>query len=87
MEHTLRNKESVKVLVARSGPTLQPHRPYVAHQASLSMDFSRHWSGVPLPSPGDLLHPGIEPMSPALQAASLPSESPEKPNKGTANKY
>ena len=31
------------------------------------------------PSPGDLSNPGIEPRSPALQADSLPSESPGKP--------
>jgi len=36
----------------------------VAHQASLSMGFSRqeYWSGLPCPLPGDLLHPGIELM-------------------------
>ena len=43
----------------------------VAHQASLSMGFSRqeYWSGLPFPPPGDLPNPGIEPaslMSPAL---------------------
>ena len=37
----------------------------VAHQAPLSMGFSRPecWSGLPFPSPGDLLHPGIKPTS------------------------
>ena len=30
-------------------------------------------------SPGDLLNPGIEPQSPALQADSLSSEPPRKP--------
>ena len=30
-------------------------------------------------SPGDLPNPGIEPMSPTLQADSLPSEPPGKP--------
>ena len=35
--------------------------------------------GVPFPSPGDLPHPGIEPRSIALQAASLPFEPPGKP--------
>ena len=37
----------------------------VAHQAPLSMGFSRQesWSGFPCPTPGDLLHPGIEPRS------------------------
>ena len=49
----------------------------VAHQAPLSMGFSRQeiWSGLPCPPPGDLPDPGIEPTSPAaptLQADSLP---------------
>ena len=41
----------------------------VAHQALPSMGFSRqeYWSGLPFPSPGDLLNPRIEPRSPALQ--------------------
>ena len=34
---------------------------------------------IPCPPPGNLLHPGIEPMSPTLQANSLPSEPPGKP--------
>ena len=40
----------------------------VAHQAPLSLGFSRqeYWSGLPFPSPGDLSDPGIEPRSPAL---------------------
>ena len=44
------------------------------------MGFSRqeYWSGLLCPSPGDLTNPGIEPMSPALQADSLPSEPPGK---------
>ena len=48
----------------------------VAHQAHLSMEFSRqeYWTGLPGDSPGDLPHPGIEPSSPALQVDSLPSE-------------
>ena len=44
----------------------------VARQAHLSMGFSRQdWSGFPFPSAGDLLDPGIEPVSPARQAESL----------------
>ena len=37
----------------------------IAFQASLSKGFSRQesWSGLPCPPPGDLLNPGIEPMS------------------------
>ena len=48
----------------------------IVHQAPPSMGFSRqeYWSAFPLPSPGDLPDPGIEPRSPALQADALPSE-------------
>ena len=44
------------------------------------MGFSRqeYWSGLPLPSPGDLPNLGIEPGSLALQADSLPFKPPEK---------
>ena len=53
----------------------------VAHQAPLSMGFSRleYWSGLPCPPPGDLPDPGIKLGSPALQADSLLSEPPGKP--------
>ena len=53
----------------------------VAYQAPLSMGFSRqeYCSGLPIPSPGDLPNPGIEPGSPALRADALPSEPPGKP--------
>ena len=49
----------------------------VAHQAPLSMEFSRqeYQSGLPCPSPEYFSHPGIKPTSlaaPALQADSLP---------------
>ena len=52
----------------------------VAYKASPSMGFSRqeYWSRLPLPSPGDLPDPGIEPGSSTLQADTLPSEPPEK---------
>ena len=52
----------------------------VAHQVSLSMEFFRkeYRRGLPFPSLGDLLHPGIEPRSPASWADSLPSEPPGK---------
>ena len=53
----------------------------VAHQAPLSMGFSRqeYWNEVPSPSLEDLANLGIEPRSPALQAGSLPSVPPGKP--------
>ena len=49
----------------------------VAHQAPLSMGFSRqkYQSRLPCPPP----NPEIKPTSPALQADSLPTESPGKP--------
>ena len=48
----------------------------------MSMGFSRQecWSGLPCPSPGDLPDAGIEPGTLALQADSLLSEPPEKPD-------
>ena len=55
----------------------------VADQAPLSMGFSRqeYWSQLPFPPLGYLPDPGIEPsspVSPALQADSLPTEPPGK---------
>ena len=63
--------------VTQSCPTVCP--PWtVAWQAPVFVGFSRqeYWSRLLFPSPGDLLNPGIEPWSPALQADSLPSDSP-----------
>ena len=56
----------------------------VVYQAPLSLEFSRqeNWSGLPFPSPGHLLDPGIKPRSPTLQADTLPSEPPGKPKRG-----
>jgi len=47
----------------------------VAHQASLSMGFSRqeYWNGLPYPSPGNLPNPGIEPVPPASAALQVDS--------------
>ena len=62
-------------LVAKSCLTLVT--PWtVACQEPLSMGFSRqdYYSGLPFPSPGDLPNPGMEPVSPALQADSLLTE-------------
>ena len=49
----------------------------------LSMRFSRqeYWSGLPFPLSGSLPYPAFEPKYPALQADSLPFESPGKPGK------
>ena len=59
----------------------------VSYQARPSMGFSRqeYWSGLSLPSPGDLPNPGIIPGSPAWQADALPSKPPRKPLRGKAS--
>ena len=54
----------------------------VTHQTPLSMGFPKQeysWSGLPFASLGDFPDLGIEPLSPALQAYSLPSEPLGKP--------
>ena len=56
----------------------------VAHQASLSMGFSRqeYWSRLPFPTPGDHLGPGTEPVSfavPALSGRCFTTAPPGKP--------
>ena len=70
----------VKVLVAQLCPILMTLWT-VAHQAPLSMGFSRqvYWSGLSFPSAEDLLDPGIKHRFPELQADSLLSEPPGKP--------
>ena len=42
-------------------------------------EAQEYWTGQPIPSPGDLPDPGIEPGSPALEADALTSEPPGKP--------
>ena len=53
----------------------------LAHQAPLSMGFSRqeYWNGLLFPSPGDLPDTGIEPVSPALTGRFFIAEPLEKP--------
>ena len=60
----------LKVCVSHSvmSYSLRPHGLWHSRQ--------EYWSGLSCSSPGDLPNPGIEPMSPALQADSLPSEPP-----------
>ena len=49
-----------------------------SHRAPLSMEFSRqeYWSELPVPIPGDLPDPGIEPA--IWQVDSLPLAAPGK---------
>ena len=53
----------------------------VAHQAPRSMGFSwqEHWSGLPLPSPGNLPGPGIKRPPRALAGRFFMAEPPRKP--------
>ena len=70
--------------VTQSCPTLCDPMDYSPPGFSVHGIFQvwilhEYWSGLPLPSPGDLPDPGIEPRSHALQADALPSEIPGKP--------
>ena len=71
------HKINISSAVTHSCPTLCDLW-IVAYQAPPSVGFSRqeYWSGLPLPSPGDLPDPGTEPGSPAFQADALTSEPP-----------
>ena len=57
----------------------------VAHQALLSMGFSRqeYWSGLPFPSPKGSPGPGIKPVTPAriscIAGGFFSNEPPGKP--------
>ena len=57
----------------------------VAHQAPLSMEFSRqeYWSGLPFPIPVGLPDPGIKPASLALAGRFFTTVPPVKPIEGT----
>ena len=49
-----------------------------------------YWSGLPFPSPGDLLDPGIEPVSPASPALAggfFTTAPPGKPGNIPTHKY
>ena len=54
----------------------------VAHQAPLSLGFSRqeYWSGLPFPSPEDLSDPGIDPTSSALAGGFFTTQPSGKPS-------
>ena len=74
----------VHAQVLQSCPTLCDHMDH-SPQLPLSMGFSRqeYQSGLSCPLPGDFPNPGIEPVfpiSPAVQAESLPAEPPRKPS-------
>ena len=76
MERPRNSKESESESLSRVQLSAIPWT--VAHQDPLSMGFSRqeYCSELSFASPGNLPDPGIELRSPALQADTLPSESP-----------
>ena len=49
----------------------------VAHQAPLSIEFSRqeYWNGLPFPSPGGLLDPGTKAHKPPVVLRAVPSHN------------
>ena len=58
----------------------------IARQAPLSIEFPRqeYWNGLPFPAPGYLPNPGMKPtspLSPALQADTLPLSHPRSSRK------
>ena len=62
----------------------------IAHQAPLSMEFSRqeYWSGLPFPTPGYLPNPRIEPeslASPEVSGGFFTPEPPGKPHNKTGH--
>ena len=56
----------------------------VAQQVPLSVEFFRqeYWSGLPFPSAGSLLNPGIKSVSPALAVGFFTTETPGISHKG-----
>ena len=73
------SKVKVKVLVFQSCLTLcYPMDCNLPSSSVHGILRQEYWSGLPVPSPGDLSDAGIESRSPALQADSLPFE-PLKP--------
>ena len=70
----------VVVLAAKSCPTLFDLRDCSPPGSSVHGFFRQeHWSGVPCPSPGDLLGPGIKRVLPALAGRFFITEPPGKP--------
>ena len=65
-------------------PTLCDSIDYSQPGSSVHQIFFRqeYWSGLQLPSPGDLPDPGIKPVSPALTGGFFNSEPP-----GLVNSY
>ena len=73
-----KTKIKVKVLVTQLCLTLCDPMDCSLPGSSVHGILQARILGWPFPSPGDFSDPGIKPVSPALQAYSLPSEQPGK---------
>ena len=69
--------ESESVILSVTFNSLLPHGLSSARLLSMEISRQEYWNGLPFPSPGDHLDPGIR--SPALRAESLLSDPPGKP--------
>ena len=65
-----------RLLVTQSCLTLCNPMNCLPDTSVCSISQQKYWSGLPFPSPGDLLDPGNEPGSPDQQADSVLSEPP-----------
>ena len=68
--------ESESVICSVVSSSLQPMDCSPPGSSVHGISRQEYCIGLPFPSPEDLPNPGIEPGSLALQADSLPSESP-----------
>ena len=57
-------------LATKSCPTLVTPSIFLQDPLSMGYPSQEFWSGLPFPSPGDFLHPGIKLKSPVLQVIS-----------------
>ena len=71
------NKASINML-----RIVEPYIAWADPSSKATLWLQAAESLASFPSPGDRPDPGIEPKSPALQADSLPSELPGKPQEG-----
>ena len=55
-------------------PTLCDPRGCSLPGSSVAFSRQEYWSGLPFPFPGDLPHPGVKPMSPALAGGFFATE-------------
>ena len=56
----------VVVSALKSCPVLRPQGLWPARLLSMGFSRGEFYSGLPFPSSGDLINPGVEPGSPAL---------------------